>query len=82
MSNMIRVGVAAAVGYLVALLARQGFHLSPAVTATITTLVTGAVAGLYHTAVTWLEKRWPWLGHLLGVKAAPAPKGGVNKHGI
>lgn len=81
MSNMIRVGVAAAVGFLVALLAKQGFHLSPVVTATVTTVVTGLVAGLYHTAVVRLEKTWPWLSVLLGSKpAAPAkraPKGGT-----
>lgn len=81
MPTMIRVAVAAAVGYLVALLARQGFHLSAAVTATITTLVTGVVAGLYHTAVTWLEKRWPWLSVLLGSKPAKAPPT-TNKHRI
>lgn len=81
MSNMIRVGVAAAVGFLVALLAKQGFHLDAAWTATITTAVTGVVAGLYHVAVTKLEAKFPWMSVLLGSKpAAPAkraPKGGT-----
>lgn len=87
--TIIRAGVAAAVGYLIAFAAAHGFpSVDPAVKAVIITAIVGVVTPLYYSAVAWLEKRWPWLGHLLLVTppkadarpqpVPPAPRAGAG----
>lgn len=77
--NLIRVGVAAAIGALVALFAKWGIHLPAGWVATIGVAITGVVSTLYLHVVASLEKRWPWLSILLGAKAKPAPAAPAGK---
>lgn len=73
LANLVRVGVAAAVGALVALLAKWGMHLPAGWSGTIAVAMTAVVAGLYHTVAARLEKQFPWLKILLGNVSAPKP---------
>jgi hypothetical protein len=71
--NLIRGAVAIAVGYAVGELAHLGFHLSAAAEASVIGAIAAVVGTFYLHIVADLEKRWPWIGWLLGVKAKPAP---------
>lgn len=80
--NLIRGGVAIIVGYLVALLAHLGFHVSHAMEATWIGVITAAAGTLYLHLVAELEKRYPWVGWLLGVrKPGPGGQGGSGGNG-
>lgn len=61
---IVRLAVAYAIGFVVALLAKQGIHVPDA----LEQLITGAITAAAGTAVTyllnWLSKRFPWLGHV------------------
>jgi hypothetical protein len=76
LANLARLGVTAAVAYLVALLARQGFHLSTTTTDAITGLLLVPAMYLANAVANWLSAHAPWLGHV-AVKvpsgAAPVP---------
>lgn len=67
--NLIRLGVAAGVGYLIAFAVAHGFPaVDPAVKAVIITAIVGVVTPAYTSLVHRLETRFPVLGHLLLVR--------------
>lgn len=73
--QFIRIGVASAIGFLVALAAKQGLPaLSPAMQDAVVGAIMAIVSPLYTQIVNWLEARFPWLGYLLGARYKK-PKG-------
>src|SRR5690606_15681431 len=71
--SLIRTAVPAAVGLVVACLARAlGRVLPEDLSAELTLVVAGLAIGAYYAAVLALELRWPWVGRLLGSRRQPA----------
>lgn len=71
---LIRLGVAAAIAFLVALAAKQGLPtLSPAAEDAVVAAIVAIVAPLYTNIVNYLEAHYPWLGILLGARYKPRP---------
>lgn len=69
--SLIRTYVPVAVGALVAWLITLGIQLDAEAQAGLITALTGALIAIYYAIVRALEKRWPWVGVLLGVPAEP-----------
>ncbi len=65
--SLIRTWTPVAVGAAIAFLANKGFNIEVNQTA-----VTGAVIALYYALARAAEKKWPFLGYLLGVPKEPA----------
>lgn len=70
--SLIRTYVPIGVGAFIAWLLTLGIQLDPEAEAGLVVGLTGVVIAAYYGAVRWLEKRWPWIGVLLGVPAEPA----------
>jgi hypothetical protein len=70
--SLIRTWVPVAVGSLVAWLISIGIELDPEAETGLVVGLTGVVIAAYYGIVRWLERRWPWIGVLLGVPAAPS----------
>ena len=70
-TSLIRTYVPIVVGSLVAWLLTLGVTLDPSAEAGLVTAGTGLLIAVYYTAVRLLEKRWPFLGVLLGSATAP-----------
>jgi hypothetical protein len=68
--SLIRTWVPVAVGAVLAFLANKGFNIDLNQTA-----VTGVVIAVYYALARFLEKRYPFLGFLLGVPKEPAYEG-------
>lgn len=70
--SLIRTVVPAAVGLVLAWLARKtGIVLPEDLSAELTLTVAGVAIGAYYAAVRALEVRWPWVGRLLGSRRQP-----------
>jgi len=70
--SLIRTAVPAAVGLVLAWLAREfGIVLPADLSAELTLVVAGLAIGAYYAAVRALEVRWPWVGRLLGAQGQP-----------
>lgn len=70
--SLIRTAVPAAVGLVLAWLAREcGIVLSDETSTELTLVVAGLAVGAYYAAVRALEVRWPWVGRLLGSRRQP-----------
>ncbi|SDI50502.1 hypothetical protein SAMN05421505_1618 [Sinosporangium album] len=70
--SWIRTGVAVVGGSVIAWLAVRGIKLDPASAAAVVLAVGGACVTLYQVAVSALQRRWPWVGLLLGSTKAPS----------
>lgn len=70
--SLIRTAVPAAVGAVLSWLALRGLNVPASDRESITAAATFVVLLAYYAAVRALEKRWPKLGVLLGVPAAPS----------
>lgn len=68
--SFIRTGVPVLVGTVVAFLANRGFEIEINQNA-----VVAAVILVYYALARFLEKKWPFLGFLLGVPKEPAYEG-------
>jgi len=77
-TNIARVVALTIVGAVAGLLAHANLHLGAPLTAAITLAVTGAVAGIMLKGLTMLERRFPWLTHLLPVKDAGVTGGNAT----
>ena len=75
--SLIRTYVPIAVGALVAWLLTLGVTLDPASEAGLTVAGTGLLIATYYTLIRLLERRWPWVGILLGSAQAPTYSGTV-----
>jgi len=72
LTAQIRTYVPSAVGAVVTWLALRGVELSGDTQLLLVTLGTGLVTGLYYTAASALQRKWPTTGrYLLGSKKAP-----------
>ncbi|HEU4566846.1 MAG TPA: hypothetical protein VFR99_02365 [Marmoricola sp.] len=70
--SLIRTAVPAAVGLVLAWLAREfGIVLPADLSAELTLAAAGLAIGAYYAAVRALEVRWPWVGRLLGAQGQP-----------
>ena len=68
------------VGYILAWFAQIGLGVTPGTSASLELLLTAVLSTGYHALVTVLQKRYKWVGWLLGYPltptygAAPAPE--------
>ena len=69
--SLIRTYVPVAVGALVAWLLTLGVTLDPASETGLTVAGTGLLIAAYYTIIRLAERRWPWVGILLGSTAQP-----------
>src|SRR5690606_30686854 len=69
--SLIRTWVPVAVGSLVAWLISIGIELDAETQAGLVVGLTGLLVFAYYGIVRALERRWPWVGYLLGVPAEP-----------
>jgi len=68
---VIRTLVPIVVGWVVALLAAANIPISPEVETGAVLSLSTLVASLYYIGVAWLERRFKWVGWLLGVARNP-----------
>ncbi|WP_409047041.1 hypothetical protein AB2L57_10625 [Microbacterium sp. HA-8] len=69
--GLIRTSVPLAVGWLMTQLALLGVTLPPGTELELASAGTALAAALYWATVTWLAKRWPSAGWLLGNPSQP-----------
>lgn len=70
--SWIRTAVPVAVGAVLAWLASvAGVVVSPNASAGLTAGITAVLAAVYYALVRLAEKRWPWVGVLLGAMRQP-----------
>jgi hypothetical protein len=69
--SLIRTYVPIGVGVLISWLATRGIHVDDNTKLGLVSLLTGLVTAGYYTLVRIGEKKYPWLGVLLGHKTAP-----------
>jgi hypothetical protein len=56
-------------GAIVSVAVRIGFHLD---SADVVNVLTPLVTAVYYVVLRGLEKRWPWVGTLLGARKTPS----------
>jgi len=69
--SLIRTWVPVAVGAGLAWLATLGLSIGDDLTAEASIALTGVAVAIYYSAVRLAERRWPWLGILLGRRDEP-----------
>jgi len=69
--SQVRTWVPVGVGAVLAWLATLGLDLDATTSTGLITALTAAVTGLYYSAVRLAERRWPWVGLLLGTRNEP-----------
>lgn len=69
--SLIRTWTPVAVGTLVSWLLTLGINLDPDTQAGLIAGLTGVLIAAYYGIVRVLERRWPWVGVLLGSTAQP-----------
>lgn len=69
--SLIRTWVPTLVGSLVAWLLVLGIEIDADAQAGLVVGLTGLLVSAYYGIVRVLERRWPWVGYLLGVPAEP-----------
>lgn len=70
--SLIRTYVPVGVGAFFAWLVTLGVEVDAATQAGLVTALTGVVIAAYYTVVRLLERKWPFLGVLLGSTKAPS----------
>jgi hypothetical protein len=70
-TSLIRTWVPIAVGSLISWLITLGVTLNPTTEAGLVTALTGVLIAAYYTVIRLGEKRWPFLGVLLGSATPP-----------
>lgn len=70
--SLIRTWVPIGVGAVLTFLAtRLGVVVDEETSTGLVVGATGVVSAAYYAAVRWAERRWPWLGALLGKRSEP-----------
>lgn len=69
--SLIRTYVPVAVGAALAWLLTLGVQVDAEAQAGLVTGLTGVLIAAYYAVARALERRWPWVGYLLGVPAEP-----------
>lgn len=73
LTSLIRTGVPTGIGALLAWMAAEaGIVLEADSSTALTAGMVALIMGGYYALVRALESRWPWLGVLLGMPAAPS----------
>ena len=70
-TSLIRTYVPIVVGSLISWLVTKNIAVDEATATALVTAFTGLMIGIYYTVVRVLEKRFPWLGVLLGSRKQP-----------
>lgn len=71
-TSLIRTWVPVVVGSFVAWLVTLGVTLDPSAQTGLTVGLTGLLIAAYYTVIRLLERKWPFLGVLLGSASAPS----------
>lgn len=69
--QQVRTWVPVIVGSFAAWLLTLGVDLSAEAQGGLVVGLTGLIVGVYYTVTSWLAKKWPWLGFLLGSTRQP-----------
>lgn len=70
-TSLIRTYVPIVVGSLISWLVTKNIVVDEATATALVTAFTGLMIGIYYTVVRVLEKKFPWLGVLLGSRKQP-----------
>lgn len=73
-TSLIRTYVPIAVGSFISWLVTKNIVLDEVTATALVTAFTGLMIGIYYTVVRVLEKKFPWMGVLLGSKKQPEYK--------
>lgn len=71
LASLIRTWVPIGVGALISWLVTLGIEVDPATESGLIVGLTGLITAGYYTLVRLLEKKYPWVGVLLGKPAQP-----------